>query len=257
MRAAVVLATAALVLGLAACGESDASGSTADSLDGRKFLSIDVTGHRLVAGSQIRLNFDGDRLGASVGCNQLGGTWSIDGDALVVPDDMVMTEMACDPPARMDQDTWFASFLSSRPTIVLDGDTLTLTSRDVTITLLDGEVADPDRPLEGTKWVVDGLVSADAVSSVPSDTRAPTLQFDAGQVAVDAGCNTGSGGYEATERDITFGPIATTRMACDDASMEVEAHVLAVLDGTALYEIEAGVLTLTNGDTGLVLRATQ
>jgi heat shock protein HslJ len=44
-------------------------------------------------------------------------------------------------------------------------------------------------------------------------------------------------------------------MACDEASMQVEAHVLAVLQGTASYDIEADVLTLTNGDTGLVVRA--
>jgi heat shock protein HslJ len=274
MRAAVVLATAGLVIGFAACGESepaaDAPTTTRPSttapasvpdppadLDGLVFVSTDATGHRLVAGSQIRLTFDGDRLGASAGCNQLGGTWSLDGDVLVVPDEVVMTEMACDPPALMDQDTWLASFLTSRPTVALDGDTLTLTSGDVTITLLDREVADPDRPLEGTKWAVDGLVSADAVSSVPSDVRTPTLQFDGGQVLVDAGCNTGSGSYEATAPDITFGPIATTRMACDDVSMDVETHVLGALHGAVTYGIEADVLTLTNGDTGLVLRATE
>jgi heat shock protein HslJ len=257
MRAAWVQATAVLVLGLAACGEPEASSSAADSLDGRVFVSTDVTGHQLVDGTTITLSFDGDQLGANAGCNQLGGTWSLDGDVLVVPDDMVMTEMACDPPARMDQDTWLASFLTSRPTVALDGDTLTLTSGDVTITMLDREVADPDRPLEGTKWAVDGLVSADAVSSVPSDVRTPTLEFDGGHVLVDAGCNTGSGSYEATARDIAFGPIATTRMACDDASMDVEAHVLGVLDGTVTYRIAADVLTLTNGDTGLVLRASQ
>ena len=58
-----------------------------------------------------------------------------------------------------------------------------------------------------------------------------------------------------TEQEITFGPIATTRMACDEPTMEVEAHVLDVLQGTVTYEIEADVLTLTNGDLGLTYRA--
>ena len=58
-----------------------------------------------------------------------------------------------------------------------------------------------------------------------------------------------------TEQEITFGPIATTRMACDETSMEAEAHVLDVLQGTVTYEIEADVLTLTNGDLGLTYRA--
>src|SRR5262245_24862176 len=136
MRLAFALATVALMVGSAACGESGASGSSAASLDGHEYLSTDVVGHELVAGTQIRLTFDGDRIGAHAGCNQLGGTWSVDDDALVVPDDMVMTEMACDPPALMDQDTWLASFLTSGPTAALDGDTLTLTADGVTITLL-------------------------------------------------------------------------------------------------------------------------
>jgi heat shock protein HslJ len=258
----IVLAAA---VALAACGESDPAADTPATnetrepprLDGKTFVSTDVTGRQLVADSEIRLTFDGENLAASGGCNQLGGTWSIDRDVLVVPPNMIMTEMACEPAALMDQDSWLASLLSSRPTIALDGDTLTLRGGDVTITLVDREVADPDRPLVGTAWTVESLVTADAVSSVPVDVRVPGLTFDAGRVSVDAGCNTGSGEYEATDRDIVFGPIAITRMACDEASMEVEAHVLAVLDGTASYAIEADVLTLTNGDTGLVLRAAE
>ena len=252
MRLAFALATAALVVGSAACGESDASGSPADSLDGHEYLSIDVAGHELVAGTQVRLTFEGDRIGAHAGCNQLGGTWSVDDDALVVPDDMVMTEMACDPPALMDQDTWLASFLTSGPTVALDGDTLTLTADEVTLTLLDREVAEPDRPLEGTKWVVDGLVEGDAVSSVPASVRPPTLLFDGGQVMVDTSCNTGSAGYEASGNEITFAPLVLTRMDCE---YSVEPDVTEVLDGTATYEIEAGVPTITNDAAGLVLRA--
>jgi heat shock protein HslJ len=259
MRLLVVLAAAAI---FGACGESEPTADTPATtmtpapprLDGKTFVSTEVAGRQLVAGSEIRLSFDGDNLGVSGGCNQLGGTWSIDGDVLVVPPNMIMTEMACDPPELMEQDSWLASFLSAHPTLALDRDTLTLSEGDVTITLLDREVAEPDRPLGGTPWAVESLVSADAVSSLPAGARVPTLQFDAGRVLVDAGCNTGSGDYEATGRDITFGPIAVTRIACDEASMEVEAHVLRVLDGTATYAIEADVLTLTNGDTGLVLR---
>jgi heat shock protein HslJ len=265
-----LIVLAAAVLACAACGDSEPAADTpvpttvpptapdvADAVDGRVFIATDVVGHDIVPGSEIRLIFDGDNLGASGGCNQLGGTWSVDGDVLVVPPEMIMTEMACDPPALMDQDSWLASFLSSRPTVALDGDTLTLTGADVTITLLDREVADPDRPLVGTSWTVESLVTGDAASSVPAGVRVPGLTFDAGRVSVDAGCNTGSGEYEATDRDIVFGPIAITRMACDEASMQVEAQVLAVLDGTAAYSIEADVLTLTNGDTGLVLRAAE
>jgi heat shock protein HslJ len=116
----------------------------------------------------------------------------------------------------------------------------------------------PDRSVEDTVWQVEGLVSGDAVSSLPAGVRVPTLVFTAGQVQVDAGCNTGSGAAEVGATDIVFGPIATTRLACDEASSQVESHVLAVLQGTVGYTVEADVLTLTNSvqpAQGLVLRA--
>ena len=47
---------------------------------------------------------------------------------MLVVAEMAMTEMACEPAALMDQDTWLAAVLTSRPTVALDGDTLTLTA---------------------------------------------------------------------------------------------------------------------------------
>jgi heat shock protein HslJ len=273
VRSLVLLAAVVVLLG--ACGDSEpAADSSAPTtapatttapasavtvpppaLDGHEYVSTDVTGDDLVAGSEIRLTFDGGNLGANAGCNQLGGTWSLEGDVLVVPENMVMTEMAC-APALMEQDSWLAEFLSSRPTVDVADDTLTLSGGDVTITLVDREVADRDRPLEGTHWELDSLVSADAVSSVATE-RMPSLKFEHGEVMVETGCNSGSGSYELAQQEITFGPIATTRMACDEPTMEVEAHVLNVLQGTVSYAIEADVLTLSNGDLGLTYRAAE
>ena len=78
--------------------------------------------------------FDGDRLAASGGCNQLASTWSVDGDVLVVAE-IASTRMACEPATLMDQDTWLSSLLTSDPTVTLDGDTLTLTEGQSSITL--------------------------------------------------------------------------------------------------------------------------
>jgi len=94
-----------------------------------------VSGFELVAGTQIRLTFTGDQIGASGGCNQLNSTWSLDGDVLVVGE-MASTKMACEPAALMDQDTWVSSLLASDPTVTLDGDTLTLTEGQSSITLV-------------------------------------------------------------------------------------------------------------------------
>jgi len=94
-----------------------------------------VTGFELVAGTQIRLTFTGDQISAAGGCNQLGSTWSLDGDVLVVGE-VASTLLACEPASLMDQDTWVAALLTSDPTITLDGDTLTLTEGQSSITLV-------------------------------------------------------------------------------------------------------------------------
>jgi heat shock protein HslJ len=227
------------------------------ALGGRTFLSTAVEGFTLVAGTRITLVFDGPNVSASGGCNQLGSTWALEGTTLVVPP-LAQTEMACDPPTLMDQDTWLASVLTSRPSLALDDQTLTLTAQGATVTFVDREVADPDRPLEGTVWTVDTLVTGDAASSLPAGARPPTLTFEGGSVAVDTGCNTGSGSYTLADGSVTFAPIATTRVACvDPAAAAVEQHVLAVLAGTATVTVEADALTLANGPNGLVARAAQ
>jgi heat shock protein HslJ len=175
-----ILLSLALVsmLGLAACAGSTASPAPtpspaprdpASGLDGRTFLSTGATGATLVPGSQVRIAFAGGNIAANAGCNSMSGAYTIVDDRLDVGM-LAMTEMACQEPL-MAQDGWVAALLDGA-TITLDGDTLTLAQDGVALTLQDREVADPDRPLLGTRWVVDGLISGDAVASVPEGVTA-------------------------------------------------------------------------------------
>jgi heat shock protein HslJ len=219
-------------------------------------VAAEATGHELVAGSDVRLVFADGAVSGSGGCNSFVATpYAIDAGVLVVDGPMGMTEMACDPPALMDQDTWLAELLTSRPTVALDDPTLTLTSGGDTVTFTDREVADPDRPLEGTAWELESLVSADAVASVPAGVRVSTLAIAGGQISVDLGCNTGSGPVTVSADTLEIGPLATTRMACEGDAGAVETKLLEVLEGTVDYTIEADVLTIMNGDVGAVYRA--
>lgn len=244
--------TSAFLLG--ACGSGGASGPpgpTGGGVEGRTFISTGLEGRSLVAGSTVRLTFHDGGVSASAGCNSMGGPYRIEGDRLIA-DQLATTEMACDP-ALMEQDRWLADLLGGA-TIALDGDTLTLTKVAVRLTLLDREVADPDRPLLGTRWVVDGLISGGAVSSVPAGVTA-ALTFSDGRVEVEAGCNTGGGAIRVTETTIDFGPIGLTKIACAPGVMAVEGAVTTVLFGIVGYTIDAGSLTLDAGGVGLMLRA--
>jgi heat shock protein HslJ len=221
-------------------------------LAGKTYLSQSTTSITLAPGAVLRISFDDGRISVSGGCNGMGGDVTFEGDAMTVGP-MMSTQMACDQPL-MDQDAAVAAFLATGPTATVDGDTLTLASGDATMTLLDREVADPDRPLADTAWTVTGVISSDAISSGWGSAVA-TLTIVDGQAQVNTGCNTGFATVTVDEAagTITFGPLALTKMMCDDDAMRLEQEVSRVLTGTATYSIEAGSLTLMNGTDGLQL----
>ena len=202
-------------------------------------------------GTTVRLTFDAGRIGINAGCNQMGGSYTVV-DGHLKPGQMMTTEMGCEP-ALMAQDAWVGTFLDGA-SMTLAGDTLTLKNGDVTMTLVDRVVADPDRPLEGTTWVLDGIASGDTVSSVPAGVTAGLTIAD-GQMQVETGCNTGNASVTATATTLTIGPLALTKKACAPDATSVQDAMTAVLAGQVQHTIEADVLTLTAGQAGLTLRA--
>jgi heat shock protein HslJ len=242
-----------VILLVAGCG----LGRQPSTLDGRDFLSTSVTEdgeeRPLVDETRIRLAFSDGQIGASAGCNAIGGTYRVE-DGVLVFEGGGMTEMGCDP-ERHAQDEWLSAFLGSRPSIVVAGNEVTLTADGTVVELLDGEVAEPDLPLDGTTWTVDSIISGDAVSTVPGNAVA-TLVFDEdGGVEVNTGCNTGSGRYEASETELRFVDVAITRIACEGPAAELEAAVLPMLAAESVaYRIDASSLMLSAGDAGLGLQ---
>jgi heat shock protein HslJ len=241
-----------LTLALAAC-----AGVPGPSLDGTEWLSIAVTedgvDRPLVDGTRIRLSFTDGQVGASVGCNTMGGAYRIEGGRLIF-EGGGMTEMGCDD-ERHAQDDWLFGFLGSQPSVAQDGDKLTLTSGATVITLQDREVAEPDLPLVGTTWTVDSIISGGAVSSVPGGANATLVFADDGQLAIDSGCNTGGGTYEVTDDTVRIREVFTTLIDCPGDVAQLEAAVMSVLNaGDLEFAIDAGTLTLMAGDQGLGLR---
>lgn len=248
-RSAVPVALLATLL-LAACGDgtSDADPSNSD-LASRTFIgdnvAVDGEPLRLVKGSQLRLSFDSDAIGASGGCNSMSGaaTWK-DNTLRIADGSLATTEMACDQPL-MDQDTWFAKILTESPTMTKDGDNLTLVSGSTVIVLTDEDVAIPDAALTQTLWTLESITTGDTVGTVPAGARA-TLEFKQdGTVRANLGCNTGRGDYTASDTSISFGPLATTRRTCDPPASEVDEAVRGVLSGEVEVSIDGTRLILT------------
>lgn len=250
LRSLAIVATLTLVLG--ACGTIVPK----PPLDGRTFLSVDVTQdgaiRPLLSGTSISLRFEDGRIGASAGCNTMGGTYTMDGDRIRI-DGAGMTQMGCDQ-ERHDQDSWLFGFLGSGPRSTLSGNDLVLTSGGTTIKLVDREVAEPDLPLVRTTWTVTTIFAGGTASSLPAEVVA-SLEFTAdGRVSVQAGCNSGGGTYRVDGSTLRFSELGMTKRACDGPPGQMEAAVRAVLAADAVaFAIDANTLTLMAGDHGLGL----
>jgi heat shock protein HslJ len=232
-------------------GPAPGGSAGAGGLEARTFLSTAVDGRVLVAGSRIRLSFRNGQVSASGGCNSMGGAYHLDGNRLVT-DQLITTDMAC-AQALMTQDQWVAALLNGA-TLSLDGNSLTMSGNGVRVTLLDRVVADPDRPLIGTRWVIDGLLAGNTASSIPFGATA-ALTFSDGRVDVETGCNTGGGTALVAGGSITFGTLTLTKRACAAEIAGLEQAIVQTLTGTVAYTIDADIMALTARGAGLSLHA--
>lgn len=274
-RWALLVPALVLMVGVAGCGEDSVSqapgaqgtpGAGTGSTPSGEYLSTAVTengeARALVKGTTISLTFRDGSVSARAGCNTMSGPVSFDGDTLVV-DSLAQTEMGCPGDGRHEQDEFVAAFLTDRPTYALDGGNLTLTTATITMAFGPREVVQPDLPLAGTRWEVTHVTQGPAAGA-PEDPNAAVsagaappgafLVLDDGRITGKDGCNTFRGTATVEGDTITFGPLASTRMACP--GVRGTQAVLAALTGEVTWRIDYHVLMLTSDSgAGLQLQA--
>ncbi|MFC2029222.1 META domain-containing protein [Chloroflexota bacterium] len=107
------------ILSLAACG-----GSGADSLRDTAWDLTSLTGSDLIPGTKITLEFVGDEISGTAGCNHYGGTYETSGDSLTLVD-LYATEMGClEPQGILEQEATYLSALRSAAGYQIEGDRL-------------------------------------------------------------------------------------------------------------------------------------
>lgn len=97
--------------------------------------------------------------------------------------------------------------------------------------------------LEGTQWALQQLAVDAALTDIPTDVAA-TLLLQDGQASGAAGCNTFSGEYTIDGDALTFGPMMSTMMICEDQKASTEASYLAEFPLVASYMVEGETLGL-------------
>lgn len=247
-----------VVLALSACGTEGGptpAGPAPADLSGTYVVTSVTEGgaeRPLADGTEARISFTDGTLGIHAGCNHLSGSYAVTGDQLEVGP-IGGTEMGC-PQPLMDQDTWLAGLFAGPVTV--GEDPLTLTSGDVVLTLKPREEVSPDRPLLGTRWVLDGVVDGQSVSSVPAGPEVVLTIAEAETATVSGLCNGFSAEVAVADETISWEPGMRTLMACaDPARQQLDNAVSSLLTGDTTYVIEERQLTIRRDAIGLVFRA--
>jgi heat shock protein HslJ len=132
IRAILVLTVLASSIGTSAC-QTPAGPSSAQSLDGTHWKAIALAGNPVSALDSAReahLLFDAtNRVSGSDGCNQLAGSYDLEGDAITFGR-MAATRMACANTAGTERA--FHDALSRTTRLRMRGDRLELLSADGT-----------------------------------------------------------------------------------------------------------------------------
>jgi heat shock protein HslJ len=256
MRGAVALASLALLV-LPACAGEDGGGSTGPSTDPADLVgvvwrledpSMAALADDVPDTAVVSLEFADGQVSGRSACNSYFGGYTADDDGSLSLDALGGTEMACEEPLM----TLEAAYLSALGAVTSfsvtpsSGATLELVGPDTTLSFFE-EVPPEPLPLIGTEWDLGSLYSGDTVSSTLAGTQVTMTLADDGTVSGWAGCNTYSGAYTLDGDVLTFGPLATTKMACADDVMAQEAAFLSAMTEVAGSAIEGTQLTLVDG----------
>jgi heat shock protein HslJ len=266
MRTPVI--TIALLMLLAACGGGATGSEPTDSSSTPSATGIDAFGDgawRLVSGTvdgtdlelisthPVTISLTEDGLGGTAACNSYFGAITAAGDDLTIGE-LGSTMMACVDEGVMDLEMAYLAALPRATSATVDAGNLVLSGEGVTLTFAP-EVAAPDAELEGTSWMLESLVSSEAVSSTVAGTAA-TLVIANGEATGNTGCNDFGGPVEVVDGRLVSEGLAATEMACAADVMTQEAHVLEVLGAGPTVAIDGDTLTLTSDDgRALVYRA--
>jgi heat shock protein HslJ len=243
----------ALIVILSAC--SVVSGGAPASLDGEWRLTAGTNQGQpipIVAGSKVTLTIDGSQVGGTAACNSFGGKIEIHGSSIVLSE-LFQTEMACLDDRLMASEAAYMAALSLVTTAARTGDTLVLTGPQVELRFASvPPVANAN--LVGTVWVLDSVISGEAVSSTVGGRATMQLNAD-GTFATSTGCREITGRYTISGNQLqaTIDPYDT--IACANPVGEQDVHVLKVLSNGFSATIDGNSLTLSAGDLGLGYQA--
>lgn len=224
-----------------------AGGSAPAAIEGSAWRLTQLPGTQSAALAQlsrpVTARFESGRLTGFGGCNNFSGSYSLDGNRLTVGP-VASTQMACPEPGASTEAA-FQKALTGSLDLALDGDHLSATTASGDQLRFKRE---PPPRLAGVDWKVTSFNNGrHAVVGVLGESSI-TLSFKDGQASGSAGCNSFHGTYSTEGSKLQFGPLATTRRACEEPLMTQEREFLAALASAVTWTIEGNVLDMHRAD---------
>ncbi len=242
---------------LAACAPSPTSApaqqASGGSLAGPVWGLTELMGRGLVPKTAISAEFTSDgKVSGSAGCNRYAGTYTTSGNNITMSSQLASTMMSCAQAINLQENVYLKT-LAAVKTYAVTGDQLALKDANNN-NLLVYKAQSQD--LAGTSWEAIGYNNGkQAVTSVLAGTTITAEFGKDGILQGNSGCNTYNGPYKVNGKQITIGPLASTKKACSEPAgvMDQEAQYLAALGTAATYQIEGTVLELRTKDGALAV----
>ncbi|MFE9483963.1 META domain-containing protein [Streptomyces spororaveus] len=247
-----------VVLALAGCGRTgDAHGARLpDPVGSWAVESLTTDGRTLHAPESAHLDIGRNQVKGNYGCNGFTAVAAFSGTSAVTVTPGASTTMAC---ADMEFETAFAKLFQGELAIDRGPDRLTLKTADGSTIAMTSAPAVTDAPLTTTEWTVESLVSGGTAASVPAEAAGKARFTIAPDFTVSGvlGCNRFSAKATVDGSTVTFGPLTSTRMACEGAVGELERTLTELFgSGPLTAKTEGRTLTLTAADgKGLTAKA--
>jgi heat shock protein HslJ len=207
--------------------------------------------------ARVDIAFTPTEVSGLAACNQYGGGYQVDtAEGSLRFGQLASTEMACVDDGLMALESVYLTVLGDVTGYQVTGD-------QVGLQLIGGAAAltfQPEQataalPLEGTAWTLTTVAQPDtqAVSSTIAGSKV-TLMLDAGNAAGSGGCNTYHASYETTgDSGLVFGPIASTKMLCEQGISDQERAYFAALGRAVSSAVAGHQLTLSDADGQILL----
>ncbi len=111
----------------------------------------------------------------------------------------------------------------------------------------DAPSAKPNASLTNTYWKLVELEDQPVPLGAGQKEVHMVLTSETNRIRGFSGCNQFTGSYKLKDKQLQFGPMAATMMACLEG-MELEQDFLAALTGTKRFSIIGEILTLYSGE---------